>query len=165
MKKISTKKTKGDGKTIFYSKVVSCTFESEWLNPLSKKIVYYHDVITDLGHMLSVGTMDKNSNRIKKGAVIEYTVDPIGKTKILSSSNDLSKIAENAVIDKQMKEEKEMLKNSEKVRIKGQEAFLGYAWSYAKDLIIAGKTTKDLEELNAVARFIYEEIGKMLQQE
>jgi hypothetical protein len=42
---------------------------------------------------------------------------------------------------------------------------LGYAWSYAKDLIIAGKTLQDMEELNAVARYIYNEIGSMLNNE
>ena len=47
----------------------------------------------------------------------------------------------------------------------GQAQYLGYAWSYAKDLIIAGKTMKDVEELNNVARYIYSEIGKMLNEE
>lgn len=157
-------RTKGDGKTIFYGKVASCIFEKEWLNPLSKKIIYYHDVITDNGHVLSVGTMDKNSVRIKKGAVLEYTIDENSKCKIISSSTDVNKIAEQAMIDKQQREEKELIK-SEKTRIKGQEAYLGFTWAYAKDLIIAGKTMEDMEELNKVARFIYEEIGKMLNQE
>ena len=39
---------------------------------------------------------------------------------------------------------------------------LGYAWSYAKDLIVAGKTMQDVEELNNVARYIYDQIGDML---
>jgi hypothetical protein len=43
-----------------------------------------------------------------------------------------------------------------------QEEFLGYAWSYAKDLIVAGKKAKDLEELNKMATYIYERIGVML---
>lgn len=159
-----SKRTKGDGKTIFYGKVVSCIFEKEWLNPLSKKLIYYHDVITDQGHILSIGTMDKNSVRIKKGAVLEYTIDENSKAKIISSSTDVNKIAEQALIDKQQREEKELIKN-EKTRIKGQETYLGFTWAYAKDLIIAGKTMEDMEELNKIARYIYEEIGKMLNQE
>ena len=161
---IRSKQTKGDGKTIHYGKIVSCVFETEWLNPLSKKIIYYHDVITDTGHILTVGSMDKNSNRIKKGAVIEYTVDEKAKTKLLSSSADVDKIAEKAVLDKQLKEEKEQSR-SEKTRIKGQETYLGFTWAYAKDLLIAGKTMKDMKELEKMARFIYDEIGKMLNQE
>ena len=43
-----------------------------------------------------------------------------------------------------------------------QEQMLGYAWSYAKDLIVAGKTMQDVEELNNVARYIYDQIGDML---
>ena len=161
---IRSKQTKGDGKTIHYGKIVSSAFETEWLNPLSKKIIYYHDVITDSGHILTIGTMEKNSNRIKKGVVIEYTVDEKAKTKLLSSSVDATKIAEQAVLDKQSREEKEQVK-TEKTRIKGQEAFLGYTWSYAKDLLIAGKTMQDMEELNKMARYMYEEIGKMINQE
>ena len=51
------------------------------------------------------------------------------------------------------------------LRVKGQEAFLGYAWSYAKDLIIAGKTSKDFAELKKVASLIYDEIGTMINNE
>jgi len=156
--------TKGDGVTIRLGKVVSCEFESEWLNPHSKKIVYYHDVVTDMGDILNIGTMDKNSNRIKKGAFIEYTINEKGKTSLISSSNDKAKIAEQAVLDKEEKAKK-LSSVFDKNRIKGQEAFLGYAWSYAKDLIIAGKTMNDVNELKNIAKFIYDEIGKQLSNE
>jgi hypothetical protein len=159
-------KTIGDGKTIKFAKVVSCTFNKEYLNPISKKIIYYHDIILDNGDLCNIGTMDKNSTRIKKGAILEYTIDASAKTKVISSSNDAKKIAEAAV---EIKKEKGLKAQrsfeSDKQRIKGQEAFLGFSWSYAKDLIIAGKTSKDLEELNEVARYIYNEIGKMLNNE
>lgn len=157
--------TKGDGKKVSFGKVVTCKFEREWLNPISNKIIYYHEVITDTGDICNIGSMEKNSIRIKKGAVLEYCIDPNGKTKLISSSNDAKKIAEAAVKNKEEKVEKLMNANSDRPRIKGQEAFLGYSWSYAKDLIIAGKTMKNVEELNKVARYIYEEIGKMLNQE
>jgi hypothetical protein len=110
--------------------------------------------------------MDKNSTRIKKGAILEYTIDASAKTKVISSSNDAKKIAEAAVeIKKEKGLKSQRAFESDKQRIKGQEAFLGFSWSYAKDLIIAGKTSKDLEELNEVARYIYNEIGKMLNNE
>jgi len=145
-------------KTVKKEKVVNCKFIDKWLNKISKKYVYYHEVITDEGAILSIGTMDKNSDRIKVGATIEYMFDDKGKVKLVSSSNDASKIAENVVKSKENA-------GSEFYRVKGQEAFLGYAWSYAKDLIIAGKTMKDVDELNNVARFIYDEMGKMLANE
>ena len=155
-----------DGLVIIVSKVSSCTFKDEWLNPISKKTIYYHEVITTDGHICSFGTMDKNSIRIKKGAMIEFTVDEKGKHKLLSSSNDASKKVEAALESKSLKEEK--LSNgysSSKPKAKNQEMFLGYAWSYAKDFVIAGKTSKDVAELNKVARYIYDEIGKMLNNE
>lgn len=152
----------GDGVTIRLGKVASCVFDKEWLNPVSKKIIYYHDVITDMGDILSIGVMEKNSARIKKGAMIEYILDQAGKTKIISSSSDAKKIAEQAVAEKQLRGERASVSMN---RTKGQETYLGFAWSYAKDLIIAGKTMNDVEELNKVARYIYEQMGKMLNQE
>jgi hypothetical protein len=163
---MAKKVTVGDGKTIKFAKVVSCTFNKEWLNPVSKKIIYYHDVIFDNGDICDIGSMDKNSLRIKKGAVVEYIIDPKSKTKVLSSSNDAKQVAAAALNAKKEKVDKiNQVFDQEKQRIKGQEAFLGYAWSYSKDLLIAGKTIQDMDELNKMARFIYEEIGKMLMNE
>jgi len=152
---------KEDESPIKKEKIVNCRYSDKWLNPISKKFIYYHEVITDNGTVLNIGTMEKNSIRIKVGATIEYMKDEKGKTKIISSSNDAGKIAEKVI------QEKEASKNNfvSGGRIKGQEAFLGYAWSYAKDLVIAGKTMQDMEELNNMARFIYDEIGKMLSNE
>ena len=131
--------------------VTKCTFTSEWLNPASKKIIYYHEVVLDNGETAICGTIEKNSTRISVGAKLEYTINANGKMTLNSSSND--KKNEKAADDKPA---------ATNHKIKGQEAFLGYAWSYAKDLIIAGKTMEDVEELNDVARYIYSEIGKML---
>ena len=142
-------------------KIVSCRYLDKWLNPISKKFIYYHEVITDNGCVINIGTMEKNSIRIKVGATIEYMTDEKGKTKIISSSNDAGKIAEKAVKEKELSKNNFVSGN----KIKGQEAFLGYAWSYAKDLLIAGKTMNDMEELNKMARFIYDEIGKILSNE
>lgn len=154
-------KVENNHEAIKKEKIISCRFNDKWLNPISKKFIYYHEIITDNGTILNIGTMEKNSLRIKVGATIEYITDEKGKTKIISSSNDTSKIAERVL------QEKEKSKNTEdkSARIKGQEAFLGYAWSYAKDLLIAGKTMEDMQELNKMARFIYDEIGNILSSE
>jgi hypothetical protein len=142
-------------KEIKTGKVVSCTYKGEWLNPINKTIIYYHDVLTDKGDSGNCGTYEKYSAKIKKGAIIEFEIDPKGKIKLLSSSSDNNNYAKP----------KNNNSSSSFNRIKGQETFLGYAWSYSKDLIIAGKTMKDIEELNKVARFIYDEMGKMLKNE
>lgn len=135
--------------TIKEAIVTKCTFNSEWLNPASKKIIYYHELIMDNGDKGVCGTIEKYSSRIEVGAKLEYTINPNGKMTLSSSSND-----------KKLEE-----KPKGAAKIKGQEAFLGYAWSYAKDLIIAGKTMDDVDELNKIARFIYNELGKMLSNE
>lgn len=131
--------------------VTKCTFTSEWLNPASKKIIYYHEVTLDNGETAICGTIEKNSTRIAVGAKLEYTINANGKMSLNSSSND-----------KKNEKPNDEKPNTTTNKIKGQEAFLGYAWSYAKDLIIAGKTMDDVDELNNVARYIYNEIGKML---
>jgi hypothetical protein len=119
------------------AKVTSCKFTSEWVNPMSRKIIYYHEVTTDAGDLASCGTIEKDSHRIAVGARIEYEINDNGRMILHSSSND--KKAED--------EPKDSKTDNKKSRIKGQEAFLGYAWSYAKDLIIAGKTSKDLKAM------------------
>lgn len=133
-------------------KITSVTLKSEWINPITKKVVYYHDIVIDNGDTGSIGVMDVTSPKIKKGAKIEYEFDAKGKMKINSSSAEKKKPnpKETAPIG---------------LRVKGQEAFLGYAWSYAKDLIIAGKTSKDFAELKKVAALIYNEIGLMINNE
>lgn len=133
-------------------KITSVILKSEWVNPITKKVVYYHDILIDNGESASIGVMDKASLKIKKGAKIEYEIDDKGKMKIHTSSAEKKKPTpkENTPIG---------------LRVKGQEAFLGYAWSYAKDLIIAGKTSKDFAELKKVASLIYDEIGAMINNE
>jgi len=134
------------------AKVESCKYVDDYLHPVSKKYIYYHQLAMSNGDLLSCGTMEKNSPRIKVGSVLEYKIDDKGKMKIETSSND-------------KKPEPEVTPSILSPRIKGHEAFLGYTWSYSKDLIIAGKTMEDVEELNKIARYIYAEIGKMLQGE
>jgi hypothetical protein len=160
-----------------FGQILDREFTSEWLNPISKKIIYYHTIKIDTGDVGSVGTMEKNSPRIEIGEFIEYEIDDKGKIKIHNSSNDKNSDLKPGSDKLHSKEDKKSTtkKTTAKtepannqtsiVRIKGQEAFLGYAWSYSKDLIIAGKTMKDVEELNKVARYIYEQMGKMLMNE
>jgi hypothetical protein len=56
----------------------------------------------------------------------------------------------------------EYMKQKQQQSSKKPEEFLGYAWSYAKDLIIAGKKMKDVEECSQLAEYIYGKIKDML---
>lgn len=130
------------------AKIQQAIFSNEWVNAVGKTN-YYFDIVLDNGESGSVGVADKDSPKIKVGSEITYTLNG-KKIKIITSSGTHQQSKTNS------NKSGGGSKNSK------QEQFLGYAWSYAKDLIIAGKTMKDVEELNEVSRYIYDEIGKML---
>ncbi len=142
------------------AKVIVCNFTKEWLNPITKKFIYYHSIIMDNGDIGTIGKMEKTPKEISVDSILEYTISDKGKIEIVTSSNKTKK---EEVAKEQTSKESPLKKPFNKDRIKGQEAFLGYAWSYAKDLIIAGKTSKDLKELDKVAEHIYNKIGEMLE--
>jgi hypothetical protein len=135
------------------SKVVKCIFSNEWKNP-SGSLTYYHDVTLENGDTGSIGAMEKYPKKFTEGAVIDYNLEN-GKIKIVSVNE----------APKENYQKKSSGNNYSGNRGTKQEQFLGYAWSYAKDLIVAGKNSEDLEELNKCARYIYDEIGKMLNNE
>lgn len=134
------------------SKVVKCIFSNEWKNP-SGSLTYYHDVTLENGDTGSIGAMEKYPKKFTEGAIIDYNLEN-GKIKIVSTNDN----------PKESYQKKSSTNYSQNRGTK-QEQFLGYAWSYAKDLIVAGKTSEDLDELNKCARYIYDEIGKMLNNE
>lgn len=141
------------------AKVVTCVFTNEWKNP-SGSMVYYHEITLDNLETGTVGKMEKYPTEISQGATITYTLDTATKKiKVISSNMDT----------KTKSEAKETSKapftGAKTSYAKNPSDFLGFTWGYAKDLIIAGKTMADVEELNKVARYIYAEIGKMLKNE
>lgn len=131
------------------SKVVKSTFSNEWTNP-SGGTTYYYDIELENGDKGSIGVTDKNSDKVKVRTELTYTIIN-GKIKAQTMSNTPS---HNPSGNKSYGNRK----NS-------KEQYLGFTWGYAKDLIIAGKTMEDVEELNKVARYIYEQIGNMLENE
>ena len=134
--------------------ILKCNFTNEWVNP-SGKTVYYHQVILDNGDVGNIGTFDKYPNKISTGTSIQYTIEN-SKLKILSEQTpmDSSKYGNSAF--------KSSSKKSYTQAAKSHVDFLGYSWSYAKDLVIAGKTMKDVEELNKIARYIHQQVTEML---
>lgn len=128
------------------AKITKSNFSNEWTNP-SGGTTYYFDVVLDNKDAGAIGVTSKDSERVKVGQKIKYTINGT-KIKVVDVFTEVAKPKYNNYKGK----------NS-------QESFLGYAWSYAKDLHIAGKTMSDIEELNEMARYIYNEIGKMLNDE
>ena len=140
-------------------KVLDCVFEDDWINPISKKTIYYHRISIDNGDVGKVGSLEMNSSRFKKGALIEYTIDENNKIKVTQSSNDDKKFAKNQVL----KDGVVVLKGGAKSR--RHDEFLGFVWGYAKDLVIAGKNMDDVRKMPEIAQYLYNEVGKMLNQD
>ena len=128
------------------------TFTSEWVNS-GGSLTYWYDLELENGEIGSVGVVQKDSPKILVGAEITYYKENAKKIKIVKHHSSTTSIGTSSSTAKTYK------------KAATQDAYLGYAWSYAKDLIIAGKTIKDMEELNSVARYIYNEIGSMLNNE
>lgn len=132
------------------STIKSSTFSNEWENP-SGGTTFYFDIEFDNGETGSTGVAQKNSPKVVVGNEVTYTKNG-NKIKIVNVKQPPSAAQYSG----------QTSKTTTYKKTSSQDAYLGYAWSYAKDLIIAGKTMDDVEELNAVARYIYDEIGKML---
>lgn len=127
-------------------------FSNEWTNP-TNKVIFYFDLILSNGDEGTLGVMEKDSPKVAVGTEIIYTIDNKKKIKLIEHKPAGGTTAPTRNFSNG---------DRRSAKVVAQEDFLGYAWSYAKDLIIAGKGSNDLEELNEVARYIYDEIGKML---
>lgn len=137
------------------SRIAKCVFKNEWQNPTGG-IVYYHELTFENGDIGNCGAMEKMPAKYSVNSVVHYTIEN-KKIKIISTGAENS--SGNNYNNKKFIMQKTTGKTYGK---KNKDEFLGYAWSYAKDLVIAGKTMNDVEELNKVAKYIYSEIGKML---
>lgn len=129
------------------SKIRQSSFSNEWTNP-SGGITYYFDLEFENGDKGSIGVTDKNSSKVIIGNNLTYTIIN-NKIKVSQMSNSTPQ--KNISMHRNYSKSKNP-----------QEQYLGFTWGYAKDLIIAGKTMEDVEELNKVARYIYDQIGDML---
>jgi hypothetical protein len=127
------------------NKVSQSTFSNEWTNP-SGGTTYYFDLVFENGDTGSIGVTDMNSDKVRVGTELYYSIIN-GKIKATPMPNTSTPPPP---------------KSNYRRTQKGQEQYLGFTWGYAKDLIIAGKTMEDVEELNKVARYIYDQIGDML---
>ncbi len=128
--------------------IKASTFSNEWKNP-SGGSTFYYDIVLANGDTGSTGVAQKDSPKIQVGTEITYTLNGL-KLKIVNVESSAAPSA-----------------NGFKAKSKpsAQDQFLGYSWSYAKDLLIAGKTSNDMDELKAMAEYIYNNIGKMLNNE
>ena len=149
-----------------------CEFTGEFQHP-SGNTYYYHELTLDNGDVGSCGKVEKYPFELTTGNYIEYTIDAKKKIKVMGvASREQEKRHSNTggnVNNVNNVNKKGFLPYDEYMKVKQQqygkkpEEFLGYAWSYAKDLVVAGKKMKDIEECSKFAEFIYGKIKDMLQ--
>ena len=132
------------------SKITTSKFSNQWTNP-SGGTTYYFDIVFENGDAGSIGTTDMNSEKIKVGTEVTYTMIN-NKIKVTPMSNQTKPTTAT----------QSNYSSYNKSKGNYHQQFLGYAWSYAKDFVVAGKTMQDVEELNQVARYIYDQIGDMM---
>lgn len=136
-------------------KVTECSFSSEWKAP-NGDIIYFHQIKIDNGDYGAVGTSEKLPSKINVGMVINYSVPGIGKIKLENSAPTPQ--ASGGYGDKKT--------GSKGGYSKKPEDYLGYSYSYAKDLVIAGKTKPaDIKALKSIAEEIYQHIQELLNNE
>lgn len=160
---------------VFAARVVSCTFKRSQFIEHINKTIFYHDLELDTGETVECGVIEKNPDKIAAGQMIKYTFkDGDMKTIKLekqSSGAPSSSKPNNSNSSKGNSENKSAAPKTKPLAPKSSgmrkgEAhyeYIGFAMSYAKDLVIAGKTTdQDVNDLLRVGGKIYNEIGKWL---
>jgi hypothetical protein len=130
------------------SKVSKCTLSSEWKSP-GGFTVYYHLLHLENGDTGNCGRKEKYPEDLNVGTEIEYELND-NKIKFIKKIDRYNTYSGK--------------KKTATTYDKKPDDFLGYAYAYAKDMVIAGKTTKkDLESLKDIAETIYIHISFLLE--
>ncbi len=145
-----------------------CEFTGEFQHP-SGNTYYYHELTLDNGEVGTCGKVEKYPFELTAGNYIEYTIDAKKKIKVVgvaSREQDKRHSYSGGNVNNTNKKGflpyDEYMKQKQQQNGKKPEEFLGYAWSYAKDLVVAGKKMKDVKECTEIAQYIYAEIKNML---
>jgi hypothetical protein len=105
------------------AKITRTTFKNEWNG--NGNTVYYHDIELDNGDKGSIGTKEKMPARLNPGQELTYTIDG-NKIKAVNTAQGGGGFSGGGKKGP-----------DPKVQI------VGFAMSYTKDLIVAGKITVD----------------------
>lgn len=151
--------------------IEKCVLTGEWVNP-EGGVVYYHQLTLSNGDIGNIGVMGQQyPEKISEGTTISYTIDPRNKIKLLTGA--VTSETKKPVMNKKQKSNADLFNQASATQntypkkasggySKSPADYLGFTWGYAKDLIVAGKSMADVEEMNKVARYIYEQVKDML---
>lgn len=146
--------------TLKTSKIVKCKFLRIWNNPNGKDL-FYHELTMENGDIGNVGTVDKYPEKIDEGRTITYTLDG-NKLKLEAVEVVASQSQGSGGNTAPAKRGKSGGGGGGGGRPKSQTDYLGFAYAYAKDLVIAGKTKKtDMDALKKIAEEIYGHVGEL----
>jgi len=147
--------------TVKTSKILKCKFLRVWNNPNGKDL-FYHELTMENGDIGNVGTVDKYPEKIDENRTISYTLDG-NKLKLEAVETVASQSQGSGGSAASSKKGKSGGGGGGGGgRAKSQADYLGFSYSYAKDLVIAGKTTKkDMDNLKKMAEEIYAHVGEL----
>lgn len=141
------------------SKIEKCKFIRLWNNPNGRDL-YYHELTLANGDIGNVGTVDKYPDKIEEGRVISYTIK--GDSIKLVSVETIATQSQGSGGSPNHGKKQKGNSGGGGGRAKSQADYLGFSYSYAKDLVIAGKTTKkDIDALKKIAEEIYAHVGEL----
>jgi hypothetical protein len=110
------------------AKITRVVFKTEWTNPKGGQI-FYHDVELDNGDKGSIGTKDKEPEKLNPGKEITYTTE----------TNDKGQVKIKLVQANQNNFQGNNFQKKPFVAPDPRVANTGYAMRYVVDLIVAGK--------------------------
>ena len=139
--------------------ITECQFSGDWKAP-NGDMLYYHNITLKNGDTGSVATAEKYASKIEVGKEVTYTING-SKIKLQQpeGANSTPQTYNGANANKQRKQ-------YNYARGKQAPDFLGYACSYAKDMVIAGKAkAADIKAYKNAAEQIYKHIQELLKNE
>jgi len=144
------------------SVVQKCVFTSTWDNPQGG-LIYYHNVSFENGDSGLCGRTKQNPDDMKEGNEVEYSIPANNKIKFVRSTNSFSSNNQYKQTENKQSNNVQQYKGKPKAT---SDTFLGYAYAYAKDMVVAGKTKpKDIEDLKTIAEGIYNHIKQLLKED
>jgi len=143
------------------SVITKCKFSGDWKAP-NGDTLYFHNIELKNGDSGNVATAEKYATKIEVGKEVSYTINDKMKIKLSQEeghdNTPKTYSGSNAAYNRQAKPKRSYTKKPED--------FLGYACSYAKDLVVAGKATaKDIKAYETAAEKIYAHVKKLLNEE
>tara|TARA_R110000764_G_scaffold542_8_gene2106 strand:- start:16472 stop:16939 length:468 start_codon:yes stop_codon:yes gene_type:complete len=146
--------------------ITHCKFSGDWKAP-NGDILYFHNIELKNGDAGNVATAEKYASKIDIGKEVSYTINDKMKIKLQQDEgHNNTPDTYNGSNSSENRQPSKYTPKAKRSYAKKPEDFLGYACSYAKDLVVAGKATaKDIKAYEAAAEKIYAHVKKLLNEE